>query len=172
MVLEQEIASIARFILDNAAPEDGTELSPYYWKVPQSFAVPAVYFPIPEIDTDGDTLAHFGMDYVMYVCFFDRTSEDAYRYALKAVTSIRSKRNLIPLIGMDGQQLEGRWVRIDDPDLRMPDNGAAQLQIRWRSRRPYERGESVKMMTVDVDYRPKAPDSVTEAFLERYLYKL
>lgn len=42
VALEQEIASIIRFILDAT-----TGLTPYYQQVPDSFIVPAVYFPQP-----------------------------------------------------------------------------------------------------------------------------
>ena len=47
-MLEQEMASIIKFVLDRAGGP-----SPYYWNVPRHFCVPAAYFPTPEIDTGG-----------------------------------------------------------------------------------------------------------------------
>ena len=43
----------------------------------------------------------------------------------------------MPLIAEDGTVIDRSWVRIDDPSLKVLDDGAAQLTISWRSRKPY-----------------------------------
>lgn len=164
MVLEQEIASIIKFLLDSTGNP-----APYYYEVPQSFAVPAAFFPQAEIDTGGETLITYNMDYVLYVKFFAPTREDAYRLALMAVTAIRGKRNLIPLIAEDGTSIKGQGIRINDPDLKMPDDGAAQVKISWRSRRPYDDEVPLKMMTYDLNSVTKTVDAAMEAEFERYI---
>ena len=42
--LEQEIASVIRFILDSVPG-----ITPYYWDIPEGFVVPSVFFPQPEL---------------------------------------------------------------------------------------------------------------------------
>ena len=39
--LEQEIASVIRFILDSVPG-----ITPYYWDIPEGFVVPSVFFPL------------------------------------------------------------------------------------------------------------------------------
>lgn len=55
--LEQEIASIMKYVIDRAGKP-----APYYWEVPAHFAVPSVYFPMPEIDTGGETFLTYYID--------------------------------------------------------------------------------------------------------------
>ena len=68
-MLEQEIASAIKFILESAGRP-----TPYYHNVPQGFLVPAVYFPPPEIISAGDTLLTYSLEYSWYVKFFHRTT--------------------------------------------------------------------------------------------------
>ena len=131
-MLEQEMASIIKYVLDKAGGP-----SPYYWNVPQNFSVPAAYFPTPEIDTGGETFLTYYMDYVWFIKLFHKTGQGAYSLGHAVMTAIRAARNLIPLIAEDGSEVAGSWVRINDPQLKVLDDGAAQLTISWRSRRPY-----------------------------------
>lgn len=164
MVLEQEIASIIKFLLANTGSP-----SPYYYKVPQSFAVPAAFFPQAEVDTGGETFITYNMDYTLYVKFFSKTTEEAHQLGLMAVTSIRGKRNLIPLIAENGEDIPGQGIRLNDPDLKMLDDGAAQVKISWRSRRPYDDEVPMKMVTYDLNSVTKTVDADMEAELERYI---
>ena len=70
--LEQEIASIMKYVIDRAGKP-----APYYWEVPAHFAVPSAYFPMPEIDTGGETFLTYYMDYAWYIKIFHRTKEGA-----------------------------------------------------------------------------------------------
>ena len=144
-MLEQEMASIIKFTLDRAKNP-----SPYYWEVPQHFTIPAVYFPTPEIATGGETFLTYNVDYAWYIKFFHHSSQKAYASAFSVLTAIRANRNLIPLITETGERAEGN-VRVNDPKLKVLDNGAAQLTVEWRSRRPYNADEAVKMQTYEVD---------------------
>lgn len=151
-MLEQEIASIIKFVLDRTGNP-----SPYYWNVPEDFSVPAVYFPTPEIMTGGETFLTYHMDYTWFILIFAETSEKAYALGLQALTAIKGKRNLFPVIGTGGEET-GETFRADDPRLKVLDNGAAQLQISWTSRRPYDDKEAVKMQSFDVRAWNKAAD--------------
>lgn len=167
-MLEQEIASVIKWLLDATGNPH-----PYYWNVPQSFAVPAAYFPPPEIDTGGETLASYNMDYVMFVKFFSNTTQEAYALGLAAVTNTRAAHNLVPLIGEDGERA-GRGIRINDPALKTLDDGAAQLTLSWRSRRPYNGEDAQKVMTIDLSmygkqYTQTAIDEETETAVKNYI---
>lgn len=146
-MLEQETASIIRFVLNSAGNP-----FPYYEKIPESFAVPAAYFPTPEIVTGGETFCTYAMEYAWYILFFHKNENEAYALALQALTAIRRKRNLIPLIDTDGNKT-GKGIRLKDPDIKVIDNGAAQLHLRWTSRRPYACEEATKMQTYQLEER-------------------
>jgi len=64
-MLEQELASIIAFLLKALG-----EVYPYYHTMPQSFKVPAIYFPSPEINTGADTLESFTVEYAWYIKIF------------------------------------------------------------------------------------------------------
>ena len=168
-MLEQEMASIIKFTLDTAGNP-----SPYYWEVPQHFSIPAAYYPTPEIVTGGETFLTYNMDYTWFIKFFHRSSQAAYALAFPILTAIRENRNLIPLITETGERAEGN-VRVKDPTIKVLDNGAAQLTIEWRSRRPYKDDGAGKMQTYEVGNWNKAElymektisDAYAEA-LERY----
>lgn len=144
-MLEQELASIIKFVLDAA-----DNPAPYYHNIPEDFIVPAAYFPTPEIRTGGDTLLTYRMEYDWNIHFFHATTEDAHALALKALTAIKVSRNLIPLIDMNGN-LTGDGIRINDPELRKLDRGAVRLAIHFVSRRPYYAKESVKAQSFEIE---------------------
>lgn len=142
--MEQELASIFSFVLKSAdSPQ------PYYRNLPQDFCVPAAYFPIPEITTNGDTLSSYGAEYNWYVKFIHSTTQEAYLLALKALTAIKENRNLIPLLDTNGVKI-GDGIRIYDPAIKPIDDGIVQLLIRFVSRRTYKQVESIKMQTFEV----------------------
>lgn len=146
MDIEQETASIIAFII--AAADDP---NPYYCRIPESFVVPAVYFPQPTPTSSGDTLSTYAIDYTMYVGFFCGTEEEANALARRVMELIRRKRNLIPLIDTEGNAT-GRGVRIKDPSIESVDDGWAQLTIKWTSRRPYDRTEPTAAAKITLNY--------------------
>lgn len=158
-MLEQEIASIIKFILDSSGNP-----TPYYYNIPQSFQMPAAYFPRPEITTDGDTLSTYAAEYAMYANFFDRTTEEAYDRALTALEAIKRRRDYIPLIDMDGEKLD-KGVRLKKLSLKPIDECVAQLSMEFVSRRPYDVPQHDKMQNFAAELEEKPYDSVyiTEA---------
>lgn len=170
--LEQEIASIMKYVIDRAGKP-----APYYWEVPAHFAVPSAYFPMPEIDTGGETFLTYYMDYAWYIKIFHRTKEGAYALGLAVVTAIRAARNLVPLIAEDGSEVEESWVRLNDPKLKILDDGAAQLTITWRSRRAYNdtAAGAQRSQSFYVDVFMKSGKEISDAYaeaLERYAIPL
>lgn len=136
MPIEQEIASIIRFVLDAA----GTP-NPYYHAVPEQFTFPAAYFPSPEITTGGETFLTYRLEFAWYITFHDKTSEGAYALAHKALNAIMRGRCLIPLIDISGEKAVG-FLRIDSASIKPLDTGAYQLSLTFVSRRPYDAEEA------------------------------
>jgi hypothetical protein len=133
-VLDQEIASAIAFIL---AAADNPK--PYYWQVPQDFFVPAVFFPQPDINSDGFTLSEYSLTFSWFVKFFHKTTEDAQAVGFQVLNALQRRRNFVPLVGQNGEDT-GRGFRLRDPSLR-PLDCAAQLTLIWESPRPYYRPE-------------------------------
>lgn len=145
-MLEQELASIIKFVLESSGNP-----SPFYWKVPEKFRYPAVYFPQPEITSGGETFRTYRLEYAWYIVFFGKTDEEAHTLARATLEAIRRKRNLIPLINEDGSE-EKRGIRLDDPSCKRIDNGAVQLTLTWASRRPYDRKAAQKAVDFYTTY--------------------
>ena len=148
-MLEQDLASIMRFLTEQSGSP-----APYYNNVPKSFRVPAVYFPRPEITSDGDTLNTYALDFSLFVKFFHRTKEDAYELGYTALTALLDRRNRIPLIDESGSRT-GRFIRIRDPTLRAVDENAVQLQIDWTSRKPFAVEPVTMMQTYEIETQIK-----------------
>lgn len=169
-MLEQEIASIIKFVLDKSEKP-----TPYYYSVPRSFAVPAAYFPVPEITTGGETLSTYRMEYDWFIKFFHHTTEKAHARALMALTAILEGRNLVPLISTDGTPT-GKGLRVKDPAVKPLDDGAVQLKISFTSRRPYYRPDVQKMQNYGIEnwtdggaYQSRTVSEAMEAALEKYI---
>lgn len=172
MVLEQEFASIIKYVIDKAGNP-----SPYYWDIPQNFTVPAAYFPPPEIDTGGETFLTYYTDYAWYIKFFHKTAQAAYSIGYDVAQSLRTDRNLIPLIGENGKEISDSWVRVNDPRLKLLDDGAAQLTITWRNRKPYSNvlDAPERAQAINVDVFVRSGKTITDAYaeaLESYLIPL
>ncbi len=153
MLLEQEIASIMAFALQYA-----DNPSPYYYDVPENFRYPAMYFPQPEIETGGETMRTYAMQYSWYINIFCSTTEDAFALAWKVLTALKQKRNLVPLLNEDGSKT-GKCLRLKDPSAKVVDVGVAQLSLSWTSRRPYEYSEVQQMVEWEAVERIRAENA-------------
>ena len=167
-MLDQEMASIIAFILSKAGG-----VAPYYWNVPQHFQTPSAFFPPPEFDTGGETFLTYSVDYAWYIKVFHKTDQDAYAIASTVASAIRGARNLIPLISEDGNVVEGGFVRVNDPKVKLVDNGVAQIAVTWRSRKPYDDTliASEKANVFHPSIVPKPGKTISDAYaetLERY----
>lgn len=143
------MASIIAFTL-NAAGNP----SPYYHEVTEGFLIPAAYFPMPMIDSAGDTFMTHALDYAWYVKFFAKTTPLAQRMGQDALTLVRRKRNLIPLVDENGEITQG-FVRLADPRLKKIDMGVAELTLRWTERQPYDEKEAELMAKRFLAFRSK-----------------
>ena len=144
--LEQEIASVIRFVLDSVPG-----ITPYYWSIPEGFIVPSVFFPQPELTPLGDTFASYAVEYDWYIQFFASTDEDAYASAAAALNALCAARLLVPLIDETGAAVGG-GLRLKDPGgVKKVDTGVVQLALTWDSRRPYNVANYQKVMNYNLD---------------------
>lgn len=139
-MLEQELASIIRFILMHTA-----DPTPYYHSVPEGFLVPSVYFPVPEITSSGDTFNTYSLEYTWFIKFFHKDSQQTQALALMALTALQRRKNVIPIIDVTGI-FTGQSFRLQDPSLKSLEN-AAQLTLKWKSSRPYDSETVPKMQS-------------------------
>lgn len=137
--MEQEVASIIAM-----AQRVAGDIGYYYWNLPERFRYPALYFPQPEITTDGDTFHSYASEYTWYIKVFAQTTEQAHSIALSILTALKRARNYVPLIDVDGKPT-GEKLRLKDPSLKGLDEGVEQVMIEWTSRRPYDEPQPPKM---------------------------
>lgn len=137
--MEQEEASAANFINEAV----GEDVSPYYWEIPASFLVPAVYYPSPSIDTAGDTLDTYRASYMWLIKFFHKTDAEAQNLARTALLAIKDARNCIPVLNSDGSP-DGTMLRVRDPSIKQVERGAWQMELRWDSSRYFSRVQNPK----------------------------
>jgi len=140
MSLDQEIASVINFALISAGNP-----TPYYWNVPEGFIVPAMYFPVPEIESSGATLYDYALTYIMFVTVFAKESQDAHELAFLVLNAIKKRRGAIPLIDENGEYT-GRIIRLGHPTSKIVEGklGTVQLMLSWESPRSYHYEEQLK----------------------------
>lgn len=145
-MLEQEIASLMKHVLISAGSP-----APYYDEAPEDFIVPAVYFPQPEITSEGDTLLTYALLYTWSVKFFHSDALGAQALGLAVLTTLQETKNVVPLISENGDYT-GCGFRLKDPRLKVIETspGVAQLTLTWASPRPYINARSQKMMAYDL----------------------
>ena len=110
--------------------------TPYYNEIKENFIVPSIYFPLPEIVSGGDTLSTYLLRYSFDIKCFHHSTEKAYELGLKPFIALKNMRNVVPLIGNNGEDT-GKFLRIDDPKFSKLDTGVYRIKIEWDSRRPY-----------------------------------
>lgn len=139
-MLDREIASAMRYLIDAAE-----EPNPYYYNIPEDFLTPAIFFPQPEITSRGDTLKTYALEFSWFVKFFDKNTQSAHLRAFAALTALQYKMCVVPLLDESGG-LAGRGFRVNDPSVRVVDDGAVQLTLTWDSPRPYFEAPTEKMV--------------------------
>lgn len=152
-MIEREVASIIRFILDNAG-----EITPYYNSVPANFLVPAVFFPPPEASDGADTLYSYSATYLWPITFHASTSEEAYATALLVLHELKRKRSRVPYLHDDGKKDE-RGMKISSAEVKLVDECVAQLLLTFKARKGLMTNDSQKSGQTVLNLSVKAEDS-------------
>ena len=130
--LEQEVISIIRYVLNKSGLEKF-----YTDELPKSFAIPSVYFPAPELDSEYDTLSTYSVHYRMPVRFFAAKTQAAYKYARTVANSLIAERNRVPLIDENGNN-GGEHFKIKRSDVKKIDSGVYGFNVEWDSVRTFD----------------------------------
>ncbi|MEK4030697.1 phage portal protein [Pseudobacillus sp. FSL P4-0506] len=122
----------------------------YTKEVPESFAVPSMYFPPPFALNGNDTLSTFLKTYSLPVKLFHEDSQQANNEAERIADAVNSKKGLIPLVDKTGA-VTGEYVRINRAETRIADTGVAIIHLTWDSRYFYEKEEYTPLQNIGVD---------------------
>ncbi len=126
----------------------------YEKEVPENFAIPSMYFPVPFVFDSSDTNTTFMKTYNLSVKLFHRDSQLANQEAERIADSIRSKRNVVPLLKADGT-FTSDYVRINRIETRIADSGVATVSVTWNSRYNYERKDWPSIENIGFNNRLK-----------------
>jgi len=130
MIMNQETASIIRFILDAVG-----DARPYYRPAPEGYGLPSVYFPAPEVLGAGCTLSSYELAYVWKIEFSGADVQAAYEMAVSALEEIQRRRGRIPLLDIEGNG-SGDCLSVNDPEIVRLEN-SARLVVSWSSYHNY-----------------------------------
>lgn len=134
--MEQDIGSIMKFLYNQKNCEVITQ------KLPEGFNndVASLYFPLPTtVDGSESDITHYSIGYSLPIKVFNPINEDAYAHATLLANVIRNKRNLIPIVDIDGVPVvPNQYVRIRGIEVRMIDEGTALLSLNWNTLYSYD----------------------------------
>lgn len=131
-MLEKEMASIARFIIESAGNP-----KPYFNEIMKDFVVPSIYFPPAEVRSSVFSLDSYEVGYSWFIKFFAQDKIGAYEKARVVMEQILKRRQNIPLYDIEGN-VTGEKLRVKNPKIKALEDAAYQLMIEWDVVRGYE----------------------------------
>lgn len=126
----------------------------YKKEVPEEFAVPSLYFPTPTTFDESDSNMTFAKVYSLSVKLFHEDSIKANDRAEHIADTIRSNKNVIPILNSDGEKT-GQFLRLSRIETRIGDSGVAMIIMGWESNYYYNREEWPSMQTIEFDSEVK-----------------
>ena len=135
-MLEQKVASLAHFIRPFVTKE-------YFMNVPENFATPSAFFPIPEISCVEHSLSSYMTKYQLYLKVFDKNSFAAWEVVTEIVKAIKKAGKRIPLYDVKGKKT-GKRFKLMDADTKKLDEGVIQLSLSWNTFGYYDMSEYQK----------------------------
>jgi hypothetical protein len=131
-VLTQEVASLVHFI-------DGLGLGivkNYFGELPESFAVPSLYYPTPETDNRSFTTDGYEKESVIFMKVFDKDSIGSDNIAQNIIEGIMQARRNIPLYDDKGVTT-GRVFHLNNVKSRNLETGVTQIELSYKTHRSY-----------------------------------
>lgn len=124
ITLEQSIASVVRFILDNDV--EGSKA--YFDEIPDSYYSPSIYFPVPYVEGQQVTLRSY-LNTITFVAWFQaRTDWEAEARVAKVRDTLTLSRLRIPILNKDGTET-GQKIAVEQPQQRKIEEGIVSLSI-------------------------------------------
>ena len=133
--MDQYYASLARAC---ASMGEFTQL--YMENIPDSFAVPSLYFPPPETDPSGSAFNSYRTDYTVYAKVFAATRQEAGELADGIAQGIMLKKCRLPIYNEDGTE-NGGIMKLEPPVTRVIDEGVAQITLIYHVFRSFPKEE-------------------------------
>ena len=125
--MTQEMASIARAI-QTILPNHKC----FYEDLQEGYTSPAIFFPIPDVETYDVSLDAHSYEYSWFVKIFDVSDTKAWEAGEKIQRLFKNNRNLIPIVSIDGTVTDNCF-RISNTTLKRVDFHVMQVYIRWKS---------------------------------------
>ena len=145
--LEQSHGSVVAYIKSKAVA--GTRA--YFLKMPQSFSVPSVFFPVP-----GTTTYRFGLKPVFrtrFMCeaiFFGSDDWQAYENAVTVRQAMIGDGMKIPFLLEDGSEVANKYVEIDAPEIRKIEDGTFSLLFGFNIYQAPDEEEATAIVNVNI----------------------
>ena len=100
--------------------------------MPEGYTSPAIFFPIPDVETYDVSLDAHSYEYSWFVKIFDVSDTKAWEAGEKIQRLFKNNRNLIPIVSIDGT-ITDNCFRIGNTTLKRVDFHVMQVYIRWES---------------------------------------
>ena len=120
--LEQSIGSVVKYIIER----DSESIIAYFEDLPDEFAVPSLYFPVPYIESQKVTLRSYVNRISFEVWVFDRSNWEAESRAACLRDALMLDGLVIPILNKDGS-VTGKGLRIMEPTQRKQEKGLVIL---------------------------------------------
>ena len=136
MQKEQYLLSIASFMY-NSGKKVAPSLHKVFTELPENMALPAIYFPDPEVLSFPGTLSADRLNYSWFVKIIAMSSEAAYEIAAQIQRDVCGQRSLIPVLNQDGSET-GTYIRMEKPHIKKIDRHTYQLTLGWNETLYYD----------------------------------
>lgn len=120
--LEQSFASVVRYIQNKA----DNKAALYFDDLPEAFAVPSLYFPVPRTDTKKVTFSTYLTTLYLDTWFMEATDWQAYADAATVRDSLMMDECKVNLMKKDGT-LDDKYIRLTDPSTSPVDTGIVKM---------------------------------------------
>lgn len=125
ITMEQYHGSIARYIIDNSV--EG--ITAYFGKLPENFAVPSVFFPVPRTETRKAALNHWYRTVFHFECnFFACDDWNAYKAAVTVRDKMIEDDFWIPVYEEDGTETKYAF-KCGNPTLENLEEGTENMSF-------------------------------------------
>ena len=108
----------------------------YFGEVPENFAVPSIYYPVPERTSGGFSTESYSAEYAVYLKIFAADSLSSDGLAEDVMDGIMSAGRNIPTYDTDGKQ-DGHWFHVYNVEARNIEMGVTQIYLTYKVQRGY-----------------------------------
>lgn len=148
--ITQEVASLAHFI--NAL---GLEIKKsYFGEIPEGFAVPSVYYPVPETINRGYSISGYERESVIYLKVFAKDSMESDYIAQAIIAGIMQAGRNIPIYGEHGDLtlIAFHIYKINSRNL---EPGVTQIEISYKTQTAYVGEDGQKALNFYLEWVPE-----------------